>query len=71
MALNSRQAIRSGDLEKSLGIYVPPEGGYEGRYRFSTATAGCVTFKHLRASGLGDGCVSKSAAHGVRPPAPG
>lgn len=57
------------DLEKSgaLGIYVPPEGGYEGRYRRRLRTAGYVTL-HITARGLGDMAAYLTGVHGVRPP---
>lgn len=57
------------DLEKSgaLGIYVPPEGGYEGRYRRRLRTAGYVTL-HITARGLGDLAAYLTGVHGVRPP---
>ncbi len=62
-----KQLIR--DLEKSgaLGIYVPPEGGYEGRYQRRLRTAGYVTL-HITARGLGDLAAYLTSVHGVRPP---
>ena len=57
------------DLEKSgaLGIYVPPEGGYEGRYQRRLRAAGYVTL-HISARGLGDLAAYLTGVHGVRPP---
>ena len=57
------------DLEKhgALGIYVPPEGGYEGRYQRRLRTAGYVTL-HITARGLGDLAAYLTGVHGVRPP---
>lgn len=48
-----KQLIR--DLEKSgaLGLYVPPEGGYEGRYQRRVRAAGYTTLL-MTARGLGD-----------------
>ncbi len=62
-----KQLIR--DLEKSgaLGIYAPPEGGYEGRYQRRLRTAGYVTL-HISARGLGDLATYLTGIHGVRPP---
>lgn len=62
-----RQLIR--DLEKSgaLGIFVPPEGGYEGRYQRRIRAAGYVTL-HITARGLGDVAAYLTGVHGVRPP---
>ncbi len=61
------QLIR--DLEKAgaLGIYVPPEGGFEGRYQRRLRSAGYVTL-HMTARGLGDLAAYLTGVHGVRPP---
>jgi len=61
------QLIR--DLEKSgaLGVYVPPEGGFEGRYQRRIRSAGYVTL-HITARGLGDLAAYLTRVHGVRPP---
>jgi NAD(P)H-quinone oxidoreductase subunit N len=57
------------DLEKfgALGIYVPLEGGFEGRYRRRLRAAGYVTL-HISAKGLGDVAAYLTGVHGVRPP---
>jgi NAD(P)H-quinone oxidoreductase subunit N len=57
------------DLEKAgaLGIYVPPEGGFEGRYQRRIRSAGYVTL-HMTARGLGDLAAYLTGVHGVRPP---
>ncbi|BAY46165.1 NADH dehydrogenase I subunit N [Scytonema sp. HK-05] len=57
------------DLEKfgSLGVYVPLEGGFEGRYRRRLRAAGYVTH-HMSAKGLGDVAAYLTGVHGVRPP---
>ncbi|NES99988.1 MAG: NAD(P)H-quinone oxidoreductase subunit N [Sphaerospermopsis sp. SIO1G2] len=57
------------DLEKfgSLGVYVPLEGGYEGRYRRRLRAAG-YTSLHITARGLGDVAAYLTGVHGVRPP---
>ncbi len=56
------------DLEKfgALGVYVPPEGGFEGRYQRRLRTAGYVTL-HISARGLGDLAAYLTGVHGVRP----
>lgn len=57
------------NLEKfgALGVYVPLEGGHEGRYRRRLRAAGyndlCIT-----ARGLGDVAAYLMGVHGVRPP---
>lgn len=57
------------DLEKfgSLGVYVPLEGGFEGRYRRRLRAAGYVDL-HITARGLGDVAAYLTGVHGVRPP---
>lgn len=61
------QLIR--DLEKSsaLGVYVPLEGGFEGRYRRRLRAGGYDTL-HITARGLGDLSAYLTEIHGVRPP---
>lgn len=57
------------DLEASgaLGVYVPLEGGHEGRYlrRLRAAKYGVL---HITARGLGDLSSYLLSVHGVRPP---
>ncbi|MBD2502944.1 NAD(P)H-quinone oxidoreductase subunit N [Anabaena azotica] len=57
------------DLEKfgSLGVYVPLEGGFEGRYRRRLRAAGYTTLQ-FTARGLGDVAAYLTGVHGVRPP---
>lgn len=57
------------DLEKSgaLGVYVPLEGGFEGRYRRRLRAAGYNTV-HITARGLGDLSAYLTQVHGIRPP---
>ncbi len=57
------------DLEKfgALGVYVPLEGGYEGRYQRRLRAAGYTTL-HITAKGLGDVAAYLTRVHGVRPP---
>ena len=57
------------DLEThgSLGVYVPLEGGFEGRYRRRLRSRGYVSLM-LSARGLGDIAMTLSGIHGVRPP---
>ena len=61
------QLIR--DLEKSgaLGVYVPLEGGFEGRYRRRIRAAGYISLS-ITARGLGDLAMYLTGVHGVRPP---
>ena len=57
------------DLEKSgaLGVYVPLEGGIEGRYQRRIRSAGYQTI-NITARGLGDLAAYLTTVHGVRPP---
>ena len=57
------------DLEKhgTLGLYVPLEGGIEGRYQRRVRAAGYETI-NLTARGLGDLAAYLTTVHGVRPP---
>lgn len=57
------------DLEKSgaLGVYVPLEGGFEGRYQRRLRAAG-YTALNITARGLGDVAMYLTGVHGVRPP---
>ncbi|MEW6496510.1 MAG: NAD(P)H-quinone oxidoreductase subunit N [Cyanobacteriota bacterium] len=57
------------DLEQSgaLALYVPLEGGFEGRYRRRLRAAGYASLC-LSARGLGDLAAYLTDIHGVRPP---
>lgn len=57
------------DLEKfkSLGVYVPLEGGFEGRYQRRLRAQGYSTL-NLTTRGLGDLGAYLMGVHGVRPP---
>ncbi|MDJ0898487.1 MAG: NAD(P)H-quinone oxidoreductase subunit N [Xenococcus sp. MO_188.B8] len=57
------------DLEKhgALGLYVPLEGGIEGRYQRRVRAAGYQTI-NITARGLGDVAAYLTTVHGVRPP---
>lgn len=61
------QMIR--DLEKlgSLALYIPLEGGLEGRYQRRLRAAGYTTY-NFSARGLGDLSAYLTGVHGVRPP---
>ena len=59
--------IREVEKLGSIGVYVPPEGGFEGRYRRRLRAAGYVSL-HMTARGLGDLAAYLTGVHGVRPP---
>lgn len=50
----------------ALGMYVPPEGGHEGRYQRRLRTAGYLSLQ-LSAPGLGDLSAYLTGSPGVRP----
>jgi len=56
------------DLEAAgvLGMYVPPEGGHEGRYQRRVKNAG-YDILSITARGLGDVTSYLTGVHGVRP----
>ncbi len=69
MALITTGGLLIRDLEKNgaLGLYVPLEGGFEGRYQRRIRAAGYTTY-NLTARGLGDLAAYLTGVHGVRPP---
>jgi NAD(P)H-quinone oxidoreductase subunit N len=61
------QLIRDLETYGALGLYVPLEGGFEGRYRRRIRAAG-YTSLCITARGLGDVAMYLMGVHGVRPP---
>jgi NAD(P)H-quinone oxidoreductase subunit N len=59
--------IRSLETTSALGLYVPLEGGHEGRYQRRLRAAG-YEMLHITARGLGDLSSYLLGVHGVRPP---
>lgn len=64
---NGRRFIRDLETLGALGLYVPSEGGFEGRYQRRLRAAGYPAL-HLSAPGLGDLSSYLTGVHGVRPP---
>jgi NAD(P)H-quinone oxidoreductase subunit N len=62
-----KQFIRSLETNGALGLYVPLEGGHEGRYQRRLRAAGYEVL-HITARGLGDLSAYLFDVHGVRPP---
>lgn len=62
-----KQFIRNLETTGALGLYVPLEGGYEGRYQRRLRAAG-YEMLHITARGLGDLSAYLMGVHGVRPP---
>lgn len=59
--------IRDLEKEGALGIYMPLEGGSEGRYQRRLRNYGYNTV-NITARGLGDPSAYLTRVHGVRPP---
>jgi NAD(P)H-quinone oxidoreductase subunit N len=59
--------IRKLEETGALAVYVPLEGGFEGRYQRRLRAAGYTTL-HLNARGLGDPAAYLTGVHGIRPP---
>jgi NAD(P)H-quinone oxidoreductase subunit N len=59
--------IRNLEQAGSLAVYMPLEGGFEGRYRRRLRAAGYTTLS-ISARGLGDLAAYLTGVHGVRPP---
>ena len=59
--------VRALEASGALGVYVPLEGGYEGRYQRRLRTNGYDSLS-LTARGLGDLGAYLMGVHGVRPP---
>lgn len=62
-----KQLIRDLETQGALGVYVPLEGGFEGRYRRRIRASGYVSLS-ITARGLGDVAMYLTGIHGVRPP---
>lgn len=62
-----KKFIRDLETSGALGIYVPLEGGFEGRYQRRLRAAGYETL-NITARGLGDLSAYLTGIHGVRPP---
>lgn len=62
-----KKFIKDVEAEGAIGAYVPPEGGFEGRYKRRLRSAGYAT-QFVSAPGLGDVSAFMTRVHGVRPP---
>jgi NAD(P)H-quinone oxidoreductase subunit N len=62
-----KKLIRDLETYGALGVYVPLEGGFEGRYRRRIRAAGYESLS-ISARGLGDVAAYLTGIHGVRPP---
>jgi NAD(P)H-quinone oxidoreductase subunit N len=55
------------DRSQALAVYVPLEGGFEGRYQRRLRASGYTSLQ-LTARGLGDLSMYLTGVHGIRPP---
>jgi NAD(P)H-quinone oxidoreductase subunit N len=62
-----KKLIRDLETHGALGLYVPLEGGFEGRYRRRIRASGYDSIS-ITARGLGDIASYLMGVHGVRPP---
>lgn len=60
------QFVKGLEKEGALGMYVPLEGGFEGRYQRRLRAVGYTTLR-ITAKGLGDLAAYLTGVHGVRP----
>ncbi|MDX2215952.1 MAG: NAD(P)H-quinone oxidoreductase subunit N [Oculatellaceae cyanobacterium bins.114] len=67
LIITGKQFIRDLESTGALGVYVPLEGGHEGRYQRRLRAAG-YGMLHISARGLGDLSSYLLEVHGVRPP---
>ncbi len=64
--ITGKSFIRALEKSGALGVYVPLEGGFEGRYQRRLRSVGYTTI-NLTARGLGDLAAYLTDIHGVRP----
>lgn len=67
LIITGKKFIRDLEQNGSLALYVPLEGGFEGRYQRRVRAAGYASV-NLSARGLGDLAAYLTGVHGVRPP---
>ncbi len=67
LIITGKKFIRDLEQNGSLAVYVPLEGGFEGRYQRRVRAAGYINVT-LSARGLGDLAAYLTGVHGVRPP---
>jgi len=67
LLITGKKFVRDLETMGSLGVRMPLEGGFEGRYRRRLRAAGYETL-HMTVRGLGDLSAYLMGVHGVRPP---
>jgi NAD(P)H-quinone oxidoreductase subunit N len=66
LIVSGKKFIRDLESAGAMGVYVPLEGGFEGRYKRRVRAAGYATL-FVSAPGIGDLASYFTAVHGVRP----
>jgi NAD(P)H-quinone oxidoreductase subunit N len=67
LLVTGKKFIRDVETSGAVGVYVPLEGGFEGRYKRRIRAAGYATL-FISAPGIGDLASYLTQVHGVRPP---
>ena len=67
LIITGKSFIRDLENAGALGVYVPLEGGIEGRYQRRVRARGYNTL-NITARGLGDPAAYLTTVHGIRPP---
>lgn len=67
LLVTGKKFTRTVEKSGAVGIYVPSEGGFEGRYKRRLRAAGYLTL-FVSAPGMGDLASYFTDVHGVRPP---
>ncbi|WP_404787220.1 NAD(P)H-quinone oxidoreductase subunit N [Altericista sp. CCNU0014] len=65
--VTGKKFIQDVETAGAVGVYVPLEGGFEGRYKRRIRAAGYATL-FVSAPGIGDLASYLTGIHGVRPP---
>jgi NAD(P)H-quinone oxidoreductase subunit N len=66
LIVTGKKFIREVESSGAVGVYIPLEGGFEGRYKRRIRAAGYVTL-FVSAPGIGDLASYFTQIHGVRP----
>ncbi len=66
LLITGKTFIRDVENLGAVAVYVPPEGGFEGRYKRRLRSAGWYT-QFMSAPGTGDLAAYLTSVHGVRP----
>ncbi|NJK40953.1 MAG: NAD(P)H-quinone oxidoreductase subunit N [Acaryochloridaceae cyanobacterium SU_2_1] len=67
LLITGKKFLRTVEQSGAVGVYVPAEGGFEGRYKRRLRAAGYLTL-FVSAPGMGDLSSYLTNVHGVRPP---